>query len=383
MDCYYQGEAAKVAVTVENYETAPRRVAVNFQLIPSGSTSPVFERRLDLVIDPGGKQRPSVTWKPQHFDADLYRIRVSLFEGDRQIDLAESAFVVWDPKVVAQGPKVDFQENYFRVGERPELLVGNRTNGFQPHGQVDEDVLGLDRQYAQMHEHGMKVVSPIFFSVYIPGLAWGKPETPAIPPQLQRLMDAQVQLAQRHHLIFAPCIFFIAKHMAMKQPEFTRRITEELGKRYVSVPGIMFYIFDDGGAHTPLQFFQEWTKKCMEGFASSGRKYVVFAETGGLALERYGSEALSMPTKGNYSPGQPARYRAHGYAGGGEELPPLRVWCEFTGRQARDIDLHTYPGRVISGSPTGDYSVYLMEPHLAFATGASFSSTGSGRTLHI
>ena len=265
MDCYYQGEAAKVAVTVENYETAPRRVAVNFQLIPSGSTSPAFERRLDLVIDPGGKQRPSVTWKPQHFDADLYRIRVSLFEGDRQIDLAESAFVVWDPKVIAQGPKVDFQENYFRVGERPELLVGNRTNGFQPHGQVDEDVLGLDRQYAQMHEHGMKVVSPIFFSVYIPGLAWGKPETPAIPPQLQRLMDAQVQLAQRHHLIFAPCIFFIAKHMAMKQPEFSRRITEELGKRYVSVPGIMFYIFDDGGAHTPLQFFQEWTKSVWKG----------------------------------------------------------------------------------------------------------------------
>jgi len=372
MDCYYQGEAANVAVTVENYGTAPRRAAVNFQLIPSGSTSPVFERRLDLAIEPGGKQRLSVSWKPQHFDSDLYRIRVSLHEGDRQIDLAESAFVVWDPKIVAQGPKVDFQENYFRVGTRPELLIGSRTNGFQPHGQVDEDVLGLDRQYAQMHEYGMQVVSPIFFSVYIPGLAWGTPETPAVPSQLQRLMDAQVQLAQKHHLVFAPCIFFIAKHMAMKQPEFTRRITEELGKRYASVPGIMFYIFDDGASHTPLDFFRKWTEKCMEGFASSGRTYSVFAETGGLALERYGSDALSMPAGGIYSPGRPALYRAMDMRAAGKSFHLSEFGVNSQGAMPADIDLHTYPGRIVSGSPTGDRSVYLMEPHLVFATGGAF-----------
>jgi len=42
------------------------------------------------------------------------------------------------------------------------------------------------------------------------------------------------------------------------------------------------------------------------------------------------------------------------------------------GAKPSDIDLHTYPGLNVSGSPAGDYSVYLMEPHLLFATGGSY-----------
>jgi len=371
MDCYYQGETAKVAVTVENYEPTPRHVAVDFQFIPPGVKSPVFEKRVEMDLPPGANGRPSINWKPPHYDSDFYLIRATLYADNRKIDSAESALVVWDPEIIAQGPKVDFHDNYFHVGGRSQLLIGSRTNGFQPHGQVDEDVLGMDRQYAEMHEYGMKVLSPVFFSLYIPGLAWGEPGTPTVPTQLQRLMDAQAQLAQKHHLIFAPCIFFIAKHMAMERPEFSRRICEELGKRYASVPGIMFYIFDDGG-NTPLQTFHDWARKCVEGFSSSGRNYIVFAETGGIALERYGSEALSMPANGNYSPGHPALYRAMDMRAAGKSFHLSEFVVNSPGAQPSDIDLHTPPGLNVSGSPTGDYSVYLMEPHLLFATGGSY-----------
>ncbi len=372
MDCYYQGEAVKVAASVENYEVVSRRVSLNFQLISSGSTSPVFEKRLDIVIEPGGKQRPSVSWKPQHFDSDLYRIRVSLFEGDRQIDTAESAFVVWDPKIIAQGPEVDFHANYFHTRGRAELLIGSRTMGLQPHGQADEDVLAWDRQFAQMRQYGVKVLSPVLGDSYIPGLAWGKPGTPAVPLQAQRLMDAQVQLAQKHHLIFGPVLFWPTKHMAMMQPEFSRRLCEELGKRYASVPGIIFYIFDDGVPYTRLQSFQDWTKNCVEGLYSSGRKYVVLGETGGVALQRYGSEAMTMPANGNFSPGHPALYRAMDMRAAGNSFHLSEFGLNSPGAQPSDIDLHTYPGEDVSGSPTGDYSVYLMEPHLVFGTGGSY-----------
>jgi hypothetical protein len=372
MDCYYQGEAAKVAVTVENYEPRPRHVAVDFQLMPAGVKSPVFEKRVEMDLSPGANGRPSINWKPPHFDSDFYLIRATLYADNREINTAESAFVVWDPKIIAQGPKVDFHANYFRVGGHSQLVIGSRTNGFQPHGQVDEDVLGMDRQYAEMRDYGMKVFSPIFFSIYIPGLAWGEPETPAVPAQLQRLMDAQVQLAQKHHLIFAPDIFFFAKYMAMEQPEFTRRICEEIGKRYASVPGMMFYIFDDGGANTPLQTFHDWARKCVEGFSSSGRNYLVFAETDGIAMERYGSEPLSMPAEGNYSPGHPATYRARDMRAAGKSYHLSEFGVNSPGARPGDIDLHTYPGMNVSGSPTGDYSVYLMEPHLLFATGGSY-----------
>jgi hypothetical protein len=372
MDCYYQGESAKAAATVENYRAAPRHVRLRFQFIASGSKTPSFEKLTDVTIAPGGSERPSITWKPEHFDSDFYYVRVALLEAGRQIDSAESAFVVWDPKVIAQGPKVDFHDQYFHVGGRPELLIGNRTNGFQPHGQVDEDVLGWERQFAEMRDHGTQVLSPVFFSMYMPGLAWGKPETPAVPLQLQRLLDAQVQLAQKHHLIIAPCIFFIAKRMAMEKPEFSQRICEELGKRYASVPGIMFYIYDDGDANTPLQTFRDWTRRCVDGFASSGRKYIVLGETGGIAMERYGSEALAFPANGNYAPGHPARYRSMDMRAAGKSFQLSEFGVNSQGARPSDIDLHTYPGLNVSGSPAGDYSVYLMEPHLLFATGGSY-----------
>jgi hypothetical protein len=223
-----------------------------------------------------------------------------------------------------------------------------------------------------MYDYGIRVFSPIFFSTFIPGLAWGEPENPAIPAQLQRQLDAQVLLAQKHHLIFAPCIFFLAKYMAMERMDFSRRICEELGKRYASVPGIMFYIFDDGSAETPLKSFQEWSKRCVEGFESSGRHYIVLAETGGVAMERYGSEALSMPANGNYSPGHPALYRAMDMRAAGKSFHLSEFGVNSPGAKPTDIDLHTYPGMNVSGSPAGDYSVYLMEPHLHFALGGSY-----------
>lgn len=185
-------------------------------------------------------------------------------------------------------------------------------------------------------------------------------------------MDAQAQLAQKHHLIFAPDVFFFSKYWAMEQPEFSRRICAELGKRYASVPGMMFYIFDDGGANAPVQTAHDWARKCVEGFSSSGRNYLVFAETDGMAMERYGSEPLAMPANGNYSPGHPALYRHREMRATGKSFHLSEFGVNSPGAKPSDIDLHTYPGMNVSGSPTGDYSVYLMEPHLLFATGGSY-----------
>lgn len=372
MDCYYQGETAKVAATVENYEPRARRVSIEFEVLPYGTATITYRQRIEVNLSADGNARPSVSWKPPHFDSDLYLIRARLYDENRLVDSSESAFVVWAPKVIARGPKVDFHDSYFHVDGRPELLLGSRTNGIQPQGQVNEDVLGWERQYSEMYDYGIRVLSPIFFSVYIPGLAWGKPGNPIIPVQLQRQMDAQVLLAQMHHLIFAPCLFFVAKYMAMENMDLSQRICAELGNRYASVPGIMFYIFDDGTANTPMKTFQEWSKRCVEGLDSSGRHYVVMAETGGLAMERYGSQALTMPANGNYSPAHPARYRAMDMRAAGKSFHLSEFGVSSTGAKPSDIDLHTYPGLNVSGSPAGDYSVYLMEPHLVFALGGSY-----------
>jgi len=372
MECYYQGETATVAATVENYQSTARHLSVKFELIPTGAKAPAFEKRVDLDVPANSNARPSVTWKPPHFDSDYYLVRTTLFEGQKLIDTAEGAFVVWDPQVIAKGPAVDFHDNYFHRNGRSALLIGSRTNGIEPHGQVDEDVLGWERQYSEMADYGIRVFSPVYFSIYISGLAWGEPQTPVIPAQLQRQLDAQVLLAQKHHLIIAPCVFFFAKYAAMQRMELSRRICEELGKRYASVPGIMFYIFDDGSPQTPLQHFQEWSKLCVDGFWSSGRKYVVLAETEGLSMERYGSQALAMPANGNYSPGHPALYRAMDMRAAGKSFHLSEFGVNSPGAKPSDIDLHTYPGMNVSGAPAGDYSVYLSQPHLNFGLGGAY-----------
>ena len=61
--------------------------------------------------------------RPARFDSDLYTIRVSLSENKGgEIDRLKTGFVVWDPKVIAQGPKIDFHDNYFHVAGQPQVL---------------------------------------------------------------------------------------------------------------------------------------------------------------------------------------------------------------------------------------------------------------------
>ena len=140
-------------------------------------------------------------------------------------------------------------------------------------------------------------------------------------------MDAQLQLAQKHHLIFGFDLFWPTKHMAMMQPEFCHRLCAELGKRYASVPGMIFYMFDDGGvSYTRLQSFRDWTKNNVDGLYSSGRKYVVFAEVSGAPCS--GTAAKRCPCRQTATLTRACGLLPrHGYAGGWEELPPLRVRC--------------------------------------------------------
>ena len=169
-------------------------------------------------------------------------------------------------------------------------------------------------------------------------------------------MDAQVQLAQKHGLIYAPCLFFMTRHMAMAQPELSAKVCEELGKRYASVPGIMFYIFDDGAYTTPFDEFRSWSKLCVEALARSGRRYLVNAEMDRTAtwLQRYATSALAFPTGGFYPPfiGDPAL----------ELLADMRM----AGRGFHTSEFGVYA----SGARPGDYRSQLgarTEVHLGFA----------------
>jgi len=376
MDCYRQGEAAKAFAVVDNFRDEPQSVSVRFEFFSRDSQTPAFTKTVALTLKPGERQRPFVIWKPARFDSDLYTIRVSLSENKGgEIDRLKTGFVVWDPKVIAQGPKIDFHDNYFHVAGQPQFLVGTRSDALYPHGEVAEDVLAWDQQFAAMYDHGMRVFSPTWFSEYIPGLLWGKEGSPIIPAQLQRLMDAQVQLAQKHGLIYQPDIFFMTREAAMEKSELSAKICEELGKRYASVPGIMFHIFDDGSGQAPFKEFQDWSRIIVDAFSRSGRNYIVTAriDRKATSLHRYAASALSFPSGGIYAPhnADPALERLVDMRAVGRSSQTSEFGLYAAGARPGDFDPKSRLGAYTSGLLAGDYSLYLMEPHLDFAQGQS------------
>src|ERR1019366_5783474 len=98
------------------------------------------------------RQRPAAVWQAPHFDSGLYTVRISLSENGKEIDRLETGFVVWDPKVLAQGPKIELRDLYFQSAGHPQFLVGARSEGIYPHGEVAEDVMAWDQQFAVMHD---------------------------------------------------------------------------------------------------------------------------------------------------------------------------------------------------------------------------------------
>jgi len=377
MDCYRQGESARVSVVLDNNQEEPRTASLKFEFVAKGSTVPAFVKTVPVSLKAGARQRFAVAWQPPKFGSDFYTVRISLSDAGNEIDGIETAFVVWDESVLARGPKVDLHGLYFQSEGRPQFLVGARSEGIYPHGVVAEDAQAWDQQFAAMHDHGMRVFSPVFFSEYIPGFVWGREQNPVIPAQLQRLMDAQVQLAQKHGLIYAACLFFMTRHMAMAQPELSAKLCEELGKRYASVPGIMFYIFDDGAYTTPFDEFRSWSKLCVEALARGGRRYLVNAEMDRSAtwLQRYATSALTFPTGGFYPPfiGDPALELLADMRMAGRGFHTSEFGVYASGARPGDFDPNSELGsKYTSGSLAGDYSFYLLEPHMSFALGGPY-----------
>jgi hypothetical protein len=285
-DCYRQGEKAETRVFVANFGSTDRTGQVSFLFLPLDAEEVIFRQDRNIAIPKGTSTLVEAAWAPPRFDMDFYRVRCTLTLDDRAVDEMESGFVVWN-EASMQGEsafRVDYRDNYFRDGGRPLFIVGTRTNDLHRVGQHGDDPLSRERQYQQMQDFGMSVVSPVYFQMYLPGFAWGKPLPELVPEVVLRQMDAMVQLCQRHKLIFAPCIFFENRHDCLKKEgmELSARIAKLLGDRYCRVPGLVFYLWDDGVSFegSRADQFLEFTRRCTEAFAANpaGRRYLTLAE---------------------------------------------------------------------------------------------------------
>lgn len=358
-DCYRQGEAVTVSAVVDNAGREPTSARLVLRVLDGDSGSVAFEAAEDLTLEPGGWRKVSATWKPERFAADLYRVEAALSMGDAPYDRAESGFAAWNDRTIKAGPSLEYRDNYFRFQGKRRYLQGVRDDGLHLHGQTKEDALWWGRQYRMMRDYGVDVVSPVFFSVYIEGLGWGEPDDDLIPEVVLRQLDAQVLLSQKHGLVYAPCLFFLAEDKAEYRPQLSRRVARVIGERYKHVPGIMFYIFDDGVRDDP-RFFNAWAKEVVAGLRECGRNYIVTAEQ---ATIRSGADVFRDMT-------QELDFAANSCYHGAENPAASRLLdMRVAGKSWSNAEF----GRQASTGSPADLHPYLLQPHHAFGMGYSLA----------
>ena len=283
--CYRQDEEVSAQIFAANFGRVDRNGRVIFSFLPLRDEKPVFTKQSEVRIPKGGSTPIEVCWSPGSFPLDFYRIRCLLELDGKPVDQMESGIVVWNEKAIQSDDAfhVKFHDNYFYDGDRPLLINGTRADGLPRVGQAGENPLAWEREYRMLQEFGLSVTSPVYVTTHVSGLGWGTEQPGLIPERILRQLDAQVQLCQRHKIIYAPCVFFENKSLAAtNKRDLARRICALLGERYGKVPGIVFYLWDDGNqlADATCKAFDAYTKGCVAGFSKNREKrnYITLAE---------------------------------------------------------------------------------------------------------
>ena len=361
--CYRQGETATARVFVSNFGPVDLAARLTFLFLPLEEDKPIFEqvRRTDL---PKGTSTPvAAEWAPERFSLDFYRVRCVLELEGSPVDRMESGFVVWNEEAM-QGPgafRVDFHDNYFHDGRRPVFIVGARTDGLHRIGQHGEDPLWVARQYQMMQDFGMSVVSPVFFQIWLPNFAWGDSPDELVPEAVLRQLDAQVQLCQGHKLIYAPCLFFAHRADALEKIDLGARLAGLLGDRYCRVPGIVFYLWDDGVyfGQERREAFLELTRRCAEELDANtaGRHYLTTAEI--MGSHRIGTRRVQKHLT----------FGHHWHRNCSQRLPARMSDLRAAGQSQACGEFYHWAAR--SGDD-GAHRFYLDYPHNYFGLGYSW-----------
>ncbi len=273
---YFAGETACVRVWVDNFQSTPRTFEVRAELTSrdTGKTKTVNET---VGVPSGGWREINFRYDEFGNEDSFFLVHLALLEHGKVIDRDETAFIVWNENVIAKGRKIEYRDNFIHENGKPIFLSGCRFSEFNVHGQPMHSPLYWDRDFRMMKDSGLEVASNVFFDYYLSGLSWGKESKEIIPTPLLRQLDAMIQLAQQHGILFAPTPFFINERPAKENIDLSRKLCHLLGDRYKNVPGLFFYLWDDGLRMDPDKF-NAWIKECIEALNSHGRKYIVTAE---------------------------------------------------------------------------------------------------------
>lgn len=232
--CYRDGEQIGASVLVANAGETPTRLQVTVEVRETGGKHVGEALSKPVVLDPGAQQIVEFQWPELKLARDLYEIRFYLTEGKQAVDEVSTGFVIWRKDVVAKGPDVHWENNCFRIGDKPaHLLVGTNQTGVVL-GPWWENPLAWERELKQMRDWGLRVLRVLHISAFAGDLE--KPEE-----KFLRRMDALVYMCQRQGIVLFPCMHDWLGGIALPEEVLQResRFAQILAERYEDVPGII------------------------------------------------------------------------------------------------------------------------------------------------
>ena len=230
--CYRVGEKATLRTHVANFG-APRAVTVRFTLSDeSGRTVATFDRPCSTAK---GQTNVEAEWTVPPAAPDFLYLTAELLEGNRLRDREQGALVVWNDRVIAQGPRLKKEGLRLTIGGESRFFMGNQTFWGQ-HGSVTaSSPLRFYEDFRQMRAFGLR---------------WTRCFLPCRDEKAKRDSDAVVQLAQKFGIVLyhTPNLGNTREAARLAQENAAMR---EIAMRYRAVPGLAIDICNEPSMKEP------------------------------------------------------------------------------------------------------------------------------------
>ena len=220
--CYRAGETARLRTRVGNFGAQAVRGTVRFTLADEqGRRLGVLERA--FAAKAGANTDVEAEWRVGADAPDYVAFAAELLdERGRVFDREPGAFVVWNEKVVAAGPKLTRQGALFAIDGRPGFWMGAQTYWGQTRPTVARSPMSFHRDFGQMRAMGLR---------------WTRLFLPWTCEEDRRISDACVQLAQKHGLVIYHTQQNISSMAEGAELADQNAHFREIAARYRDVPG--------------------------------------------------------------------------------------------------------------------------------------------------
>ena len=236
--CYRRGETMRISVDAHlegTFGKAAVRIAVGDTVLST------------TQLDTPGAHTIEARWPVMGDALPFYTIEATLEVDGKATDVMRTGVVIWDEDVLARGPTIDLQDNYFRFRGTPTLVSGTNQTGMMWYS-ANENPLVWRRDFAKMNDCGQNVMRILHFS---PFALDGDPRKRPYdargllnrPLATQRKTDAIVQLAQQNNVvIFLTVHDWMPVELTDEQLAAQRDWNRFWADRYRDVPGIIYDI---------------------------------------------------------------------------------------------------------------------------------------------